>query len=128
MVAIRTMLDRCGPGYVPPESNLEARLIDLIDAAGIPRPLRQKDLGDNVRWLGRVDLYWSQWLLVVEVDSDRYHGALSDREDDAKRQRALAAAGYTVVRVTEFELWHRRDQVIDRLRSAVAAARAHVAA
>ncbi|MBK6968037.1 MAG: DUF559 domain-containing protein [Candidatus Microthrix sp.] len=100
----------------------------MIDAAGIPRPLRQKDLGDNVRWLGRVDLYWSQWLLVVEVDSDRYHGALSDREDDAKRQRALEAAGYTVVRVTEFELWHRRDQVIDRLRSAVAAARAHVAA
>lgn len=128
VVAIRTMLDRCGPGYVPPESNLEARLIDLIDAAGIPRPLRQKDLGDNVRWLGRVDLYWPQWLLVVEVDSDRYHGALSDREDDAKRQRALEAAGYTVVRVTEFELWHRRDQVVDRLRSAVAAARARVAA
>lgn len=128
VVAIRTMLERCGPDYVPPESNLEARLIDLIDAAGLPRPLRQSNLGDDQRWLARVDLYWPQWLLIVEVDSDRYHGALSDREHDAERQGGLEAAGYTVVRVSEFELWHRRDVVVARLQAAVAAAQARQAA
>ena len=128
VVATRTMLERCGPDYVPPESNLEGRLFDLIDAAGLPRPVRQRNLGDDDRWIGRVDLYWPKWLLIIEVDSDKYHTALSDREHDAKRQRALEAAGYTVIRVAEFDLWHRRDQVIDRLRAAVAAARLRSAA
>ena len=128
VVAVRTMLERCGPDYVPPESNLERRLIDLVDAAGLPPLQRQRNLGDDTRWLGRVDLYWPQWLIIIEVDSDRYHSALSDREHDAARQHALERAGYLVVRVTEQELWHRRDEVIARLRAAVAAAKTRQAA
>lgn len=128
VVAVRTLLDRCGPDYVPPDSNLESRLIDIVETAGMPPLVRQRNLGDNERWLGRVDLYWPQWLIIIEVDSDKYHSALSDREYDGARQRALEATGYTVVRITEFELWHRRDVVIARLRSAIASAQARSAA
>ncbi|MEZ5383125.1 MAG: DUF559 domain-containing protein [Microthrixaceae bacterium] len=123
VTALRELLDRCGPDYVPPASNLERRLIDLVEQAGLPPLLRQVNLGDHRRWCGRVDLFWPQWLIIVEVDSDRYHLALSDRDADAERQAALEAAGFRVVRVTEFELWHRRDVVIERLREAIRAAR-----
>ncbi|MEZ5383419.1 MAG: hypothetical protein R2754_16675 [Microthrixaceae bacterium] len=123
VTAVREMLERCGPDYVPPESNLEARLCGILENAGLPSPRRQVDLGDQRRWLGRVDLFWPQWLIVIEVDSDRYHLALSDREDDARRQANLEAAGYLVVRVTEFEVWHRPAVVVARLRDAIAVAR-----
>lgn len=128
VVALRTLLDRCGPNYVPPDSNLERRLIDLVEAAGLPPLKKQTNLGDDERWLGRVDLYWPQWLIIIEVDSDKYHTALSDREHDVVRQAALEETGFTVIRISEFELWHRRDVVIARLRAAVAEARRRHAA
>lgn len=123
VVAVRELLGRCGPDYVPPESNLERRLIDIVESAGLPTLRRQVNLGDDDRWIGRVDLYWEQWLIIVEVDSDKFHLALSDRAADDARQRALERTGYLVVRVTEFELWHRRDLVIERLRQAIGSRR-----
>ncbi|MBW3667924.1 MAG: DUF559 domain-containing protein [Actinobacteria bacterium] len=104
-------------GYIPPASGLEARVIALLDKAGI-RTRRQVDLGDD-DWIGRVDLLVVGTNLIIEVDSNRFHSSNLDRERDAKREAALRAAGYDLVRVTEEEAWCRPSDVTRRVRLAL---------
>ncbi len=115
---MRDLLDALPDGYVPPASNLEARFRSLLAEAGLPPMRSQVDLGDDVHWCGRVDFLAEDVPLVVEVDSDRFHAALVDKEADEKRQAALTRAGFAVIRVDEFDIWHRARHVIDRLRAA----------
>ncbi|HWI04368.1 MAG TPA: DUF559 domain-containing protein [Acidimicrobiales bacterium] len=52
---------------------------------------------------------------ILAIDSDLHHTSLLDKAADADRDAALAAAGYTVVRIKEHEVWHRPDEVVRRL-------------
>lgn len=111
--------------YVPPASGLEARAIQILTDAGLPPMKRQVDLGDSESWCGRVDLVATGHRLVLEIDSERYHTALVDVEDDRRRQVRLESAGFQVVRVTDFQVWHRPRQVVAAVRRALAAADQH---
>ncbi len=126
--ALRAVLDERGPAYVPPASNLEARLNRIVREAGMPEMRRQVDLGGTERWSGRVDFLAPDLPLVIEVDSERYHSALSDQVADAARQRSLEAAGFRVVRVAEHDIWHDRARAVDIVRASRRAARAGCAA
>jgi very-short-patch-repair endonuclease len=108
----RLLADRAG-AYVPPESNLEARFHAVAKKAGLEL-VRQCDVGGD-DWIGRVDFLDPERRLVVEVDSDLHHTSLLDEAADAQRDAAMAAAGYTVVRIDEQDLWHRPDEVVRRL-------------
>jgi very-short-patch-repair endonuclease len=57
----------------------------------------------------------------VEVQSALYHSSLTDRRKDADRIRRLRSAGWTVVEVTDDEIWRRPDRVLARVRAARAA-------
>lgn len=107
-------------GSVVPASGLEARVVRLLDQAGI-RTRRQVDLGGD-DWIGRVDLVVSGTNLVIEVDSARFHTSRLDRLRDERRDAELAAAGYQVLRVTEEEAWHVPAEVVRRVRSAIRSA------
>lgn len=126
-VAMRELLDSLPEDYVPPASNLEARFARILADAGLPGMRRQVDLGDGERWCGRVDFVAEGLPLIVEVQSERYHAALSDQLADADRRRRLEWAGFLVVEVPEFEIWHRRQSVVDRIRSARGVMRTHAA-
>jgi len=76
-------------------------------------------------WRGRVDLLADRLPLVVEVQSEKFHTALLDRVADERRRAGLEAAGYTVVEVTEEELWCTPEVARDRVASAVRKLRAH---
>jgi very-short-patch-repair endonuclease len=103
--------------YRPPESNLEARANRLLIEDG-QRPLeRQVDLGDG-EWIGRVDLFDRDCRLVVEIQSELYHLSVSDQRRDERRRVRLAAAGWRVIEIREFVLWHRRDEFVDAVRAA----------
>ena len=106
---LRQLLDSLPNDYVPPASNLEARFARILADAGLPAMRAQVDLGDDQRWCGRVDFLALDLPLVVEVDSDRFHAALTDRQHDRARHEALTAAGFTVAHVAEHDIWHRRD-------------------
>ncbi|HXH56874.1 endonuclease domain-containing protein [Iamia sp.] len=121
--ALRELLDRLPDDYVPPASNLEARFDAIVTQAGFPPMRRQVDLGDDERWCGRVDFVAADLPLVIEVDSDRYHSALSDEADDCARQARLDSAGFVVERVSEFAVWHRPREVVDAVRRARSKAR-----
>jgi hypothetical protein len=111
---LRQLVDERGPDYVPPASNLEARAMQLFARAGL-RMRRQVDTGGDA-WDGRVDFRHETRPLIAEVQSERYHSALLDRAADDARRARLEAAGFTVVEITDVELWTPGDALVERLR------------
>ncbi len=110
-------------GYRPAESNLEQRFEWILKEAGERRFERQADVGDDDGWIGRVDFVDRDLRVIVEVQSALFHSGLVDRERDARRLARLRQAGWIVVEVTDHEVWHRKDLVIARIRTARAHAR-----
>ena len=73
----------------------ERRLLSICRRHGLPEP------DTNVVVLGReVDLLWPRAGLVVEYDGVATHSTHRAFHADRRRDRALAAAGFHVVRVT----------------------------
>jgi very-short-patch-repair endonuclease len=60
---------------------------------------------------------------VVEVDSFRFHSPRPRFERDRARDAALAAAGYTVIRVTWRQLVDTPEAVAARIAAALAVRR-----
>jgi very-short-patch-repair endonuclease len=50
--------------------------------------------------------------VVLEVQSERFHTSLIDRQLDAERLQRLAAAGWEVAEVTDVDVWHRPQSVV----------------
>lgn len=108
---MRRLLAARGAGYIPPASGLEALLLAILAAAGVELPEGQVELGGS-EWIGRVDFFYRLLRLVIEVDSERHHSAKLDREADARRDAALRAAGYAVLRITERQLKEHPHEVV----------------
>jgi very-short-patch-repair endonuclease len=100
----------------PAGSNLELLAEELLESAGFRRLERQVDLGDSEGFIARVDFVHRSTRTAFEVDSDRFHGGLVDRLIDEQKSARLRRAGWTVVRITEHELWWSRDELVRRLR------------
>jgi very-short-patch-repair endonuclease len=98
LVAAGDLRGRAAAAIAEPQltrSEAERRLQRLIKAARLPRP------ATNVRVAGwEVDAFWPRERLIVEVDGYAYHGNRAAFERDRRKDAALAAAGYTVIRVT----------------------------
>ena len=76
----------------------------------------------NMHLLGReVDFHWPDHGVVVEVDG--IHGLPWTVADDAGRDAALTAAGYTVLRFSARDVYERRDAVTARTAAALASSR-----
>ncbi|MGH8984868.1 MAG: DUF559 domain-containing protein [Acidimicrobiia bacterium] len=114
---MRLVLSERGPDYVPPASGLEGRFRDLLARAGLRPMVRQVDVGRE-QWLGRVDFVDRSLGLIVQIDSERYHGSLIDKRADDAQTAALEAAGFIVERFTDTEVWYCGDEVVARLREA----------
>jgi hypothetical protein len=118
ITVMRELLEARPIEYVPPASGLESRFQDVLARDG-QRPMdRQVNLGDEHRWIGRVDFFDHQVKLVVEVQSDLHHTSVTDQADDLERRAALTTAGWRFIEVDEFAVWHRPDLVQQRVRAA----------
>ena len=120
--ALRLLITARPPGYRPAGSNLERRFESILSEAGEPPFERQVDLGDDLGWIGRVDFVDRANRVVVEIQSELYHRGENARTRDQQRIDRLRRAGWIVLEITEFEVWHRKDRVLARIR---AARRAH---
>jgi very-short-patch-repair endonuclease len=118
IAVMRELLDARPVDYVPPASGLEARFQKVLRDGGLPELDRQVNVGNDVRWLGRVDFIDRERKMIVEVQSDLHHTSLSDLADDAARRVAMEAAGWLFVEVDDFEVWHRPDVVRARVTTA----------
>ena len=82
-------------------SDLEARFTTFLNDRRFPTPQT------NVLIEGiEVDCAWPDKRLVVELDSYEFHRTRATFERDRQRDRRLAAAGWTVIRVT----WRDLDE------------------
>jgi very-short-patch-repair endonuclease len=94
----------------------ERRMRALLKAAELPQPLA------NVPLLGYVaDFLWPELKLIVETDGFDFHSSRSAFEHDRRRDQKLAAAGFTVIRVTPRQLREEPYAVIARIAQAIAA-------
>jgi len=109
---MRQVLATRGCDYVPPASNLESRVNALLADAGLPAMRRQVDTGDELGWIGRVDLRDEILPLIAEIQSERFHSSLVDQQLDKNRIARLERAGYIVVELIEWDVWHRPRAVI----------------
>ena len=100
--------------YVAPASGLEARFIEVIGGEW----RRQVDSGGEL-WAGRVDFRNLVHPVIIEVQSERYHAALSYRRDDDARRARLEAAGFVVEEVWDRQLWHAPHEARAIVRSAL---------
>ena len=76
----------------------------------------------TIAGVGRVDLLVDGWL-VVECDSREFHASWEQRRTDLRRDRQLAALGYSVLRLTADEILYRPDLVIAALRGVLGSSR-----
>lgn len=114
---MRELLAERGPDYIPPDSGLEARFNDILIRDGQKPMERQVDVGGE-NWIGRMDFYDREARVVVQIDSDRYHSALIDKQADDRQTSALEDAGFAVLRFKEFQVWYCADEVIPPVRRA----------
>jgi very-short-patch-repair endonuclease len=117
MGVLRALRDARPLDYRPPESSLEARCAEILRANGEAPLVAQVVLGDDDA-IGRVDLFDPDLRIVFEVQSELFHSSISDREYDRARRSALEAAGFMVVELREFDVWHRPDRIVLAVRSA----------
>ena len=95
-------------------SEAERRLVELIRAAGLPRPRT------NARVEGlEVDVVWPEQRLVVEVDGYAFHGSRAAFERDRRRDARLLTAGYRVLRITWRQLTEEPQRVVATLAAAL---------
>lgn len=99
-----------------PETLLRLLLID----AGLPEPLLNQTLLDGAgRFLGRVDMVYAEWRLVVEYDGDQHRTSTTQYERDGTRLDALRRAGWTVIQVRKTGLFVRPSVTVARVRTAL---------
>ena len=82
------------------ESHRETLLRLLLGRAGLPEP----ELNGNIyngagRWLGRGDIIYRQWKVLVEYDGDDHRRNVRAYERDIVRIEGIIAARWTVIRV-----------------------------
>ena len=109
---VRHILDMREGQYVPPESELESRLLEIIDRSGLPRPTAQF----QPNWLrpsnGRVDFAYQEHKLIIECDGRRWHSKLHSFEVDRLRDNAAQLAGWRILRFTWTEVTENPDRVV----------------
>jgi len=99
------------------ESPMESVLRWLLHAAGVPSPdLQHVILTAEGEF--RADLAWPDARVLVEFDGD-VHRERDVFVRDARRQNALVAAGWTVLRFTSADVLGRPEAVIAQIRRAL---------
>jgi very-short-patch-repair endonuclease len=110
---LRRILERSSGA--PTRSVLEDAFLALVDREGLKRPLVNQRVAEY-----EVDMLWPEQALIVELDGRRFHEHAGAFERDRERDADLAAAGFTVVRVTWQRLLRQPRREAERLRALLA--------
>jgi very-short-patch-repair endonuclease len=116
---LRRLIEDRSAGMHAPESELEARLIELLDSAGLPAPESQF----RAPWLlpinGRVDFAYRSEKLVIEADGRKWHSQHQAFERDRLRDNTAQLAGWRVLRFTWRMIHDDPASVVSTVRQAL---------
>jgi hypothetical protein len=102
-------------------SDFEALVLPRLIAMGLPRPACNQSLAFGKDRLV-VDFLWPEHRLVVETDGRETHATPVAFQRDRRRDQILVAAAYRVSRVTWHQIHGELEEVVARIRSALASA------
>jgi very-short-patch-repair endonuclease len=120
VAAIARLVEERDPRLPIPESLLEARVIRLLRAAGLPAPVRQHAVSADGRVIARLDLAYPEVLLAIECDGYRYHPGKAAWESDLRRRNLLTALGWRVLHFTWDDVERKPADVAGRVGVALA--------
>jgi len=107
------VLERLEDGWTPPESELEALLIDVLTRLPTnPMIVRQATFPWRDAKPGRVDILLPAHKLIIEADGRRWHARLKDFDRDRWRDNEAVAHGHRVMRFTWVHLNHLADDAV----------------
>ncbi len=119
-VAAARAIGRVRPGVESrPESLVRVAVVD----AGLPEPeVNVSITGSRGEFLGRADLVYRRWRVIVEYDGDQHRTDTRQFDRDVRRLERFAAHGWTVVRITGRAFFGDRAATVARVRHALIAA------
>nr|WP_275585494.1 DUF559 domain-containing protein [Blastococcus saxobsidens] len=97
---------------------MESVLRWLLHTAGAPAPVLQHEIRTPAG-LFRADMAWPDRRVLVEFDGD-VHRDRAVFVRDLRRQNALVASGWTVLRFSSADVLGRPDVVVAQIRRALA--------
>lgn len=112
---------RGGKGRRSSESGLDPQLM-LTDALRRAFPQERIEVEAAGLVAGRkyrVDIFLPEHALVIEVDGFAYHSSKSAFQEDRKRQNAIVAAGYRVLRYYNGQIRNEIDAVIEEIAACI---------
>lgn len=111
---LRAALATRAEGYRATDSVLEDAFLDLCRCHGLPEPRRQVE----VPRLGRVDFYYDDARIVIELDGYEYHSDRPAFQKDRTRSNALGVGGELVLRYTHADVTAEAAFVASQVRAA----------
>ena len=106
------------------DSQLEDRFLRLIQRTGLPKPVSQHRVHDEVGLIiARLDFAYPERLVAVELDSIAHHTDRDSFRTDRRRQNRLILSGWTVLRFTWWDVLAGEEWVLDSLSAALASPR-----
>lgn len=119
IVVLREVLRTRPPSYQPSGSALEDRFESTLPPSMRGDLRRQAAVGDD-RPIGVVDYRHRRRPLIVEINGEVFHSSITDRTKDAERYRRLVEAGFEVVVVWEYDVFHQPHRIVGALREVLA--------
>ncbi len=109
---LRDALDKIAGGSTVTFSWFEEQMMQVVDAAGLPRPRvnRYIDPGDGGLPV-RADFHWPRHRLVVETDGWQFHRTRAAFESNRRGDQRLALLDIRVLRFTDRQFEHERPRV-----------------
>ncbi|MBO0683460.1 MAG: DUF559 domain-containing protein [Candidatus Dormibacteraeota bacterium] len=102
------------------ESPMETRLRLALITAGLPRPdLQHRVLDRTGRVVARLDLAYPAYRLGIEYDGDSHWDPRAVRKD-LRRQNALRALGWSLLRFTADDVVHNQVRLVKQVVAALA--------
>jgi hypothetical protein len=102
-----------------PETLVRLAIVD----AGLPEPeVNVSIVGPRGEFVGRADLVYRRWRVIVEYDGDQHRTDTRQFDRDVRRLERFAANGWVVVRITGRAFFGDRATTVDRVRHALIAA------
>lgn len=97
---LRQILDERDPDRRLTESEMEMRLLQILEANGLPRPVVQYEIRDGGRFVARVDAAYPDVRVALEYESFEWHTGKEALVRDSARRNALVAARWSPISVT----------------------------
>jgi hypothetical protein len=99
--ALRAALKDLGVGRFTP-SQLERRARALFRSYGLPEPLVEVKFGEHGEY--RLDFYWPEADLVIEVDGWSIHAAPGARRRDFRKQNRIVIGNHWILRYDWYDV------------------------